>query len=773
MLSWMTTAAVGLAVPPMLPGIVDWRWPAVAAVLCLVPWRSHRLRHLAVLLLAFAYSADYCQHRLEQLPPASQAFADMEFDALVLGPVERRGTAAASYYRFAVQLLPGQCAGDYCPPGAPRFRLNYYGESAPQAGQWLRMRMRVKPPQGSVSAGAFDYGRWLMANGYAGRGYVREILAPLPIAPGRRASFQQWRSALLERGRVALDGYAQQGLMRALLFADRRDITSSQWQRFAATGTSHLMAISGMHIGIVLAWGFALARLWVGLGRGGRYSLLMGPLLALLAAIVYGAMAGFSLPTQRALIMALVLCVALLSHRRIGSWQGWQAALLLVLLRDPMVVHSAGFYLSFAAVAALLLIAMDKPRRRWRWLQAVDVQARLLLVLLPVMALWGFSQSPAALPANVLAIPLLALLIMPLLFVGLLCSFVSLEALSAALFGWVDAILTGLLHYLHWLEGLPQWQPVLTPEALWALLLVTLLVLLPRGLPGRPLVALLLLVAVLQAPSGPPADSMWLTVIDVGQGLSVLVQHRDRALLYDVGPDFDGGYNSADGVVLPLLRRRGVHFLDRLVLSHGDRDHAGSAAALLAALPVGEVLSGDVGRHQRYGARDCHRALPWRWGALSLQFLAHGGANARRSNNRSCVLLLRLGDSAVLLPGDIEADGERRLLANWPVPQPLTLLLAAHHGSRSSSSAAMLAAAMPGDVVFSASRFNRYRHPSEVVVQRYGNLGAQCWQTGRHGSLRFEIDGRGIRRRWQAQRGQFFWQARPQEMCAVADSALR
>ncbi len=769
MLSWMAFAALGLAIPPLLPAVVDARWPLWVAVACGLCWRWRPMPKLILLLLALAYSAHYCAQRAAQLPPEALAYVDVEFDALLLGPVERRSTERGAYYRFDVQLSRGQCAANYCPPGRPTFRLNYYAGEPPPVGRWLRLRLRLRPPDGSQSEGAFDYARWLVAGGYAGSGYVREVLAPLDREPGLLGRYQQWRNSLLQWARRDLAVYPQQALMRALLVADRRSMTTAQWQLFSMTGTSHLMAISGMHIAIVVAWGFAVARLLAVFGRGGRHSLLIGPLLALAGALLYSAMAGFTLPTQRALIMASVFCIAILARRRISAWQGWQFALLLVLWRDPMAVHSAGFYLSFAAVAALLLIAMENSPPRWRGLRLLRMQALLLLALLPVLALWGFGQGLAALPANLLAIPLMALLVMPLLFTALFFA-VLWPPLSAIIFTFADTALSSLLRYLGVLAEWPFWQPPSTGMAWFALLLAALLWLLPRGIPGRPLAALFLVVAALQPSAKPDPGSFWLSVIDVGQGLSVLLQHADRALLFDVGPDFDSGYNTADAIVMPLLRRRGITHIDWLVLSHGDRDHAGAAAALLEGVSVGRVFSGDPARHQQWRAENCHNSAPWRWGEISLAFIDHGGSSAASSNNRSCVLLIRLGEYSVLLPGDIEAQAEQRLLTQWRPERPVDLLVAAHHGSNSSSSPQFVTAAAPTDVVFSASRFNRYRHPSAEVLQRYAQLASRCWQTGRHGSLHFVIDSRGVRPLHQGGRRGYFWQHRPTEMCAAADS---
>ena len=766
MLSWMTFAALGLVAPPFMPEVVDWRLftslALLSSLLPLGPWRS---RFLA-LFLACGYSAHYCEQRSAQLPPAEWVSKNVVFDALILAPIEERKSKGRRYYRFDIVLASGQCAGDYCPKGRPRFRVNFYDNTPPQPGVWSRLQMRLRPPTGTQSQGAFDYAQWLMANGYAGRGYVKALLplkAERPV--GAVGHYHRLRNQLLNQAENQLSHLSHQGIIRALLFADRRDVRDVQWQLFARTGTSHLMAISGMHVGIVMAWGFMLARV-AGLlfSRGGRRALVIGPLLAFSFALVYSAMAGFTLPTQRALIMAAVLCIGLVLQRHISPWQGWQAALVLVLLRDPLVVHSAGFYLSFGAVAVLLFLVVESSSPRPSWLRLISLQAHVLIVLFPVLAIWGFGSGLAALPANILAIPMLALLIMPTLFIGLLGG--SCGPLGAGIFSLANGLIEYLFAYLAFLSELPFWQPSFSVLSIIGLLLAAGLLLLPRGVMGRPLAFVFAGIALLQPSAPPPPGHVWISILDVGQGLSVLVQKGRRALVYDTGPDFSGRYNSADAVLVPLLRQRGINELDRLVLSHGDRDHAGAADMLLKAMPAKQVLSGEPERHHRFSAKDCHQAPPWEWGDTKFAFLHYAASVDGKSNNRSCVLLVRQGDHRMLLTGDIERNVEAELARTWPAAAKLNLLLAAHHGSKSSSSPVFLHATQAKQVVFAASRFNAYGHPAASVIERFRRQNSRCWQTGIHGSVHFDMSEKGVQLRGYQAKKRYFWQAEPKDVCA-------
>ena len=778
MLSWMMTAVAGLAWLPMMPFLPPWPVlsagalaSSLVAFFCRSSGRRSALGLFALFLLCSAWSSAYCQSRLDQWFPASLAGEEVVLAGRVIGPLEKRGGEARPYWRFDFQLLPGQCAQHYCPPGQPRFRLNLYQTPVLEPGGLWRLRLKLRPPSGTRSPGAFDYARWLMANGYSGTGYVREVLRPVSGSAGIAGHYNHGRSSMLDGAADDLSRYRHHAVMRALLFADRRAMDNEHWRVFAATGTSHLMAISGMHIGIVLAWGMLLGRCVSALGHGGRRGLQLIAATGFLAALLYAAMAGFSLPTQRALIMAGVLCLTLALARQQSSWSALCLALLLILLVDPLSVHSAGLYLSFGAVAILLNVAQDRRWQRHPWRLALVAQLSLIIALAPVLTAWGFGLSAVALPVNLLAIPLLALVIMPLLFAALLLS--PFPEISHAVFGLADAVLELLMSGLAWSAELsPLWWPQGGELAVLLGLAAAGLMLLPPGLPGRVL-CLPLLVLLLFFPSARPAlGSALITVLDVGQGLSVLIETAEHRLLYDVGPDFDSGYNSADAVVLPYLRKRGVGALDRLVLSHGDRDHSGSADALLEVVPVNELLSGEVERHRRFAARDCHAETPWQWDGVSFAFLPTGATVSDNPNNRSCVLTLSMDGRQVVIPGDIESLVESRLLASGALQGEVSLLLAAHHGSRSSSSLAWVKTLNPEHVVFTASRFNRYAHPHHAVVQRYARQGSQCWQTGMTGSLQFILSGEGVSM-IDPPAKRFFWQHSPVEMCAGEDSPSR
>ncbi len=774
MVSWMTTAALSIAALSYLPALPG-REPTLliqSAVLlgALCSRRRHLQLHALAGVLASCYALGHFSLRVAQMPPESVERQSLHLRGEVVGPVEQRA-GSRPYYRLQVRLDPHQCGLGYCPPRRPLLRLNYYGDIPPDSGLAYHFELRLTRPYGSHSPGAFDYGRWLFSHGYSAAGYIRtyHLVEAQGFSPLHRVQRIYWqtRTRLLEAGEMLLSPYHQSGVMRALLFADRQDISAEQWQAFANSGTSHLMAISGMHIGMVFGGVWLLTRSFARLGKGGRFSVAVGPVAGLLAAAAYAAMAGFSIPSQRALVMVAAFALGFIWRRQLSPWLSYQLALLVVLLVQPLAAHQMGCVLSFAAVGSLLYVFQGRKHqgKRYTW-QALTSQGAILLAMLPTLSALGFPQPLASLPVNLLAIPLLGFCLLPLLFAGLLMA-VLYVPWAHKLFALADQLLTTMVDGLTWAGTLAGvvWLPQ-SPVAIGFALLGVALLLLPRGLPGRPLGLLFMSALLLWRAPGVKPGELWVTVIDVGQGLSVLTETPSRALLYDVGPDFDSGYNSADSVIAPLLRRRGIERLDAVVVSHGDRDHAGSLGALLERYSVGVVYAGEPDKTPAE-VRPCEGE--WQWDGFGFRLIHLGISGVVSSNNASCVLQITGSGQSVLLPGDIEAKGEQRLLERAVTPLGSALLVAPHHGSRSSSSAELVSEVAPRHVVFAAARKHRYGHPHEEVVARYRSAGARCWQTGLHGTMSFAVNETGAALRWHSQRGRYFWQRAYAELCATAD----
>ncbi|MGD8796357.1 MAG: DNA internalization-related competence protein ComEC/Rec2, partial [Thiohalophilus sp.] len=471
-------------------------------------------------------------------------------------------------------------------------RLNWYGQPpALQSGDGWRLQVRLKRPHGFRNPGGFDYERWLFAHRIRATGYVREAQPSLDGPVPMRFALDRFRQWLSERLTVHLSGQSG-ALMRALTLGDRRAISAQTWQWLRQTGTAHLLAISGMHIGLLAALVFWLMRrLWPLAGERAVNRLpapRVAAVFAMLGAVGYAALAGFSIPTQRALVMLLVIMLALWRMRPLVPGQTLAWAGLLVLVLDPLAVLSAGFWLSFAAVAVILYV-LGGYRLSWphQWLR---MQAGVTLGLTPLLLGWFQQVSLVAPLTNLLAIPLVSLLVVPLALLAMLGIAFWPDA-GTVLLVPVAWLLDGLLAGLAWFAVLPgaHWQSAGGVPALGLLGAGVILALAPRGLPGRYLAVLLCLPLLFGAPLRPPPDRFWLTLLDVGQGLATAVQTRSHVLIFDTGPRYSARFDTGAAVVLPYLRQAGYRRVDRLVISHGDNDHRGGLASLRAGIPIDRI----------------------------------------------------------------------------------------------------------------------------------------------------------------------------------------
>lgn len=613
-----------------------------------------------------------------------------------------------------------------------RLRLAWYGGPQVKAGERWRLAVKLKRGRGLVNPQAFDYEAWLLAQRIGATGTVKQG-ERLAEARGPAA----WRDALRLR-LLAVDAFGRAGGLAALVLGDDSGLSTDDWRLLQDTGTVHLMVISGQHVALVAAliYGLIAGLARLGCWPSGRPWLTWACALAFAAALGYGLLAGFEVPVRRACVMVGLVLLWRLRFRHLGVWLPWLLALDAVLLVEPLASLQAGFWLSFAAVAVLALVFAGRlgawsPWRSWgraQWTMAVG--------LLPVLLALGLPVSLSGPLANLIAVPWVSFLVVPLALLG--TCLLPLPGVGAGLL-WLAGGLLELLFRL--LAGIAAWLPAWTAPTLpgwaWALgALGAFLVLLPPGVPPR-LLGLALLVPMLAPPVPRPAPGqaeVW--VLDVGQGLSVLVRTREHALLYDAGPRF-GEFDLGERVVVPALRGMGVGRLDLLLLSHADTDHAGGAVAVHRALPVTRVVSGEhEALTEELAAEPCVDGADWRWDGV--RFTTWRWTEATAGNAASCVLRVEAGGERLLLTGDIDARAERALRAagrdlraDW--------LLAPHHGSRSSSSMAFLKAVRPHTVLISRGVHNAFGHPHPLVLARYRALGSEVADTAERGALRIRL----------------------------------
>ena len=622
---------------------------------------------------------------------------------------------------------------------------------APAYGQRWAFSVRLKRPRSFANPGGFDYAAWLVAQGIEATGYVRSAT----LIDNEGESFQAWRSQKVRELRTKLSDplYSQGAVLLALATGDRGLLSEEDWDQFRLSGTSHLMAISGLHIGIAASVGWVLGRVAFSLITA--YSMAwLAPTLALLFAGAYAWIAGFSLPTQRAFVMVVVAVMALVLTRHVGRWQAWSVALALVLILNPMASLQAGFWLSFTAVAVLLAIV----ERDSGWQSLLRAQWVLLLGLAP-LGLALFQQATLlAFPVNLVAVPLFSLGIVPMVLLALVLE-LSGTVFAAPVWSMANSVLALFMAGLDWVTAHGQFLSVdFHPRntELLALLLFAGFMSLPRVAPVRYLALLCVLPLLAVDHNKLPEGHYRVKVLDVGQGLSVLVQTRNHNLLYDLGPSFSERFTMVDAAVMPVLRQGRIAALDRLVISHRDNDHAGAWQRLLASVEVGDFVAGA----NLAGSRPCIAGERWQWDGVEFAFLAPDRAGAG-GNNDSCVLYIQSGAGRSLLPGDIEAEVEQRLMA--VVPEGLSLLVAPHHGSKTSSSEAFVSRLNPEMVIFSAGYKHHYGHPAERVQARYRRQGAVQHNTAESGLISVQVGPEGLRSVHHFRdRQRFYWNTLPE-----------
>jgi competence protein ComEC len=626
-----------------------------------------------------------------------------------------------------------------------------------RAGERWRFTVRLRRPHGSVNPHGFDYEAWLLERGIRATGYVRMPSRRAgderaQIVPERLAARvpQYWIERLREAAREKIHGALPErpyaGVLIALAIGDQNAIGPEDWRLFARTGVSHLMSISGLHVTMVAGL-FAMLVSWC--WRRSQFLALASPaqkaaaLAGFLAAFAYCLISGYAVPAQRTLYMVGVVALALWLGRTSSASRVLAAALLLVLVLDPWAVLSPGFWLSFAAVAVIFFVATGRTAKA-NWLaQWGRVQWAVTAGLAPLLLVLFQQVSLVSPVANAVAIPLVSFVITPLALAGAVLPFDWPLVLG-------HAILEVLMALLDWLAALPSavWHqhapvPWTVPLALAGIAWL----LLPRGVPARWLGVLLALPLFAVSPQSPGANELWITVLDVGQGLSVLARTEKHALLYDAGPAFNAFSDSGNRVILPYLRGEGIAALDALVVSHDDRDHSGGAGSVLEAMPVGVLWSSLSPDHALLAASawraPCVAERKWLWDGVSFEFL-HPRAEApagraARANNQSCVLRIEAPAGRVLLTGDIERAAERELLRRAPALLSAEALLVPHHGSATSSTPEFVKQVAPRHAVFAVGHRNRFGHPREDVLARYREAGSELLRTDTGGAIQLRF----------------------------------
>ncbi len=710
----------------------------------------HRARLLLSAGAGLVWTLSQLAQQLAMTPPAFQA--PLRCDAEVRVISLPKPTEDGTRWTGAIErVLGGDAVCAEFAPGA-RLRVADYQPNRPsyQGGEVWPLRLRLKPPRGSLNPGGFDFERWLFSQSIVATATVQQGLGEPVAASGFSARLLAlrawWRGNMVSAADAAGVSPATRGLLLGLSIGDGDYLPQPDWTVLLATGTNHLLAISGLHVGMGAGFFAGIAAFF---WRRNRWcarhpTRQVAAWVAVAAAWGYALLAGMSVPAERTALMMTIVLAGVLLGRPWRLLDLWLIAVVGVLLLQPFAPLSAGFWLSFGAV--LILITLVPPRLHWRGMGAVlPLQVLLTLLLLPVV--WGMFDRVAfaSVPANLFAVPLITFVLTPLSLLIMLLSAVWPWA-AAGLLAVMEPLSALLFTGLSLLMGaLPDSQVVAPSLGALLLLMIGLLwFLAPRGWPARPLGLLLCLPALWPtagalAPGTLESGSVSLWVFDVGQGAAALVQTRHHALLVDTGADWRrtpelaaSEQNAGSRVVVPALRSLGVQRLDRILISHAARDHAGGLAAVLTAFPGTPIQSGQP--LSVLTAQPCVDGAQWSWDGVMFQTLQAEAGNA--ANNRSCVLRVVGARGSVLLTGDIEAPAERDLLARHALAS--SVLVVPHHGSKTSSTPEFLAAVSPAVAVASVGAFNAFGHPAPPVRARYAARAVDWYQTDLSGAVHWQ-----------------------------------
>ncbi len=743
----LITSAIGgvclLQSQPVLPPF----WPALClALLCwlLSRWRFKQILMLLVTLaLGFSWANWHAHLRMaDRLDPALEQQA-IEINGLI--------TDLPQTTRFGTRFL-------FIPDPAPQQRLpgkiqlQWYGlPDRVKAGERWHFLVKLKQVHGQSNPGSFDLESWFLQQGIGATGTVKsgERLT------GQGAWLHQIRARLRTHILQALPDAPYRGVMIALTVGDQGSIPQEQWQRFAATGITHLISISGLHITLLAAIAAAISSwIWRRIPYlAARFAAQRAALIAgVITAFGYCLLAGMAVPTQRTLFMLTIAAACLWRAQPSANSAIWATALFVTVMIDPFAVLSIGFWLSYLTVGALLWAGSNQLGEGKKWQMWISTQAAATLASAPIL-LVVFGQLPLVSPlANAFAIPIVSIFITPLALAGLL------DPSGYLLYG-AERLFAATDYLLQWCSTLPTIafnmpsSLTLLPAAFGVLLL-----LLPRGMPARHLGLICCL--PLFIPHAPPIQQgqYRATVLDVGQGLAVLVQTAQHQLLFDTGQLPNG-----DRVLLPALRSMQIRQLDTLILSHNDQDHIGAAAPLLSKIPTKMIWHSLPDHHPLWAEyskqpkQPCQAGKTWLWDKVRFTFIWPDPQFLPSTDNaRGCVLLVDNGQHKLLIPADIGIHEEAHLIEQGL--GKIDILLVPHHGSKSSSSLPFVEQSAPQYAIFSVGYLNHFGHPKPEIVARYSAIQAQNLRTDQTGALIFDVGQEIKLTRWR-QAHPHYWSA--------------
>ncbi|MDH2923864.1 competence protein ComEC [Nicoletella semolina] len=627
-----------------------------------------------------------------------------------------------------------------------RLYLHWQSEIPLILSAYYQIKLVPRPISARLNKGNFDRQRWYVAQHIDAIATVKKA----QLIENKALSF---RASWLYRIKKQLTDLSSEGILLALTLGERAWLKASDWAIFQHTTTAHLIAISGLHIGLAMGFGFWLAKVmqWLILKYGRNFnfiglgfSFLFPRIIGLIFALSYSSLAGFSIPTLRALLAIVFVFLCQLKRRCYTPWQYWWRVIALLLLCDPLTLLSDSFWLSILAVGSLIIWYRYFPLKQFPWcenckkfhlfnrllLSLAHLQLGIWLVFSPVQLFFFEGTSPFAFLANMLIVPMYSFLLVPLIFISLMTDNI-LQTWQLA--DWLVQIsmylIEPLSHYWFNLSTESQWQLL----SINLLFLVILWAIIQRT--SKFIMSILFILLILFNRSY--AFFEWLfpfplvqwVHFDVGQGLAMGLIYKEKgekkAILYDTGAKWAGG-SMAQLEIIPYLIRQGID-VEALFVSHDDNDHSGGVKPLLKRYPKAKLVVSGQNNYGHHKVEHCQLGTYWQFGdyinikaVYPHSIIANKKARAR--NEDSCVLQVeikvgeydkKIKEYRLLLTGDSGVEQERIFS---PLVGKINFLQVGHHGSKTSTSHTLLATTQPEWAIISSGRWNPWKLPHQSIL---------------------------------------------------------
>lgn len=614
-----------------------------------------------------------------------------------------------------------------------------------RVGDKWHLHVKLKRIHGIRSPGAFDFEAWALQKAIRANGYViantENRLISHHIYKYPIARFRQYLQIKIHE--LSPKTPTSHWLM-SLIIGERQGISQEDWRILRNTGTNHLMAIAGLHIGIIAGFmHLFVSWIWRRIPRLVLFkpAAEIGACASLFIAFIYSEVSGFSIPAQRACLMLSIIILATLSKRVIQSWTAWSLALLIVLLINPLSILTESFWLSFCTLALIIIGMQGRLSPSGVWWKWGRVQWVIAIGLIPITLFFYQEFSLVSFIANSIAIPWLGFAILPFCFLSSIILLISPQVAHLLLL-IADKSLASLWKFLAFMANmeLATWHVYIPSIGLFFLMMVGFcILLLPAGVRGKWIGIIWILPVILNKPLTPNRNDFWLTILDVGQGLAIVVQTKNHLMIYDAGPNYNGHMDMGEDVIIPYLKTQNIKKIDKLIISHGDNDHIGGAQALIHAFPINEIQTSVPEKFKINTSHSCLAGESWKWDNVNFTFLYPNKNQLHLGNDSSCVLKINNRKHAVLLTGDIEKSAEKYLVSQNQNILKSDILIVPHHGSKTSGLAEFIALVHPKIVVYAIGYKNRYHFPHPNIFEAYKKINSIPFDTVTSGAIIFKI----------------------------------